>query len=64
MAGELKRFSVPLRSLTGQDDVQCLVFACRIEDAGPAAIEKMRDKWLRHQNKHTDWRVIGQIEEC
>jgi hypothetical protein len=64
MVDELKRFFVPLRSLTGQGDVECLVFACRIEDAGPAAIEKMRDKWLRHQNEQTDWRVIGQIQEC
>jgi hypothetical protein len=64
MADELKRFSVPLRSLTGQGDVECLVFVVRIEDAGPAAIEKMRDKWMRHQNKQTDWRVIGQIQEC
>jgi hypothetical protein len=61
---ELKRFSVPLRSMTGQGDAECVVFASGVKQAGPAAIEKMKDKWLRHQNKRTRWHVIGKIEEC
>jgi hypothetical protein len=62
--GGLKRFAVPLRSLTGQGDAECIVFASSIVHAGPAAVEKMKDKWLRHQNKHTRWKVIGKIVEC
>src|SRR4051812_2930483 len=43
--GNLARYSVPLRSTTGQGEVVCATFAGSIEDAGPAAIEKMKDKY-------------------
>lgn len=62
--GELKRFVVPLRSLTGQGDYECIVFASRMEDAGEIAVDKMQEKYLRRQNRHTQWQVIGPIREC
>jgi hypothetical protein len=40
------------------------VFATNTEDAKTAAVEKMIDKYLRHQSKRTTWIAVGEPEEC
>jgi hypothetical protein len=74
--GELKRYSVPVRCVSHRNIWTCedgsktsgpidvLVFATNKSGAQVAAIEKMVDKYLRHQNKHTEWIVTGQPKEC
>jgi hypothetical protein len=39
------------------------VFACNEEKAKWAAIEKIEDKYLRHQNKQTTWVIDGEPVE-
>jgi hypothetical protein len=65
--GELKRYSVPVRCVSHRniwmpDGV--LVFATTVEDAKVAAIEKMVDKYIRHQGKRTHWVTTGEPEQC
>lgn len=63
VGGEMKRYHVRMSSLTGQGEADCYVFATSVEHAKEAAIDKMRDKWLRHQDKITEWEVIGDVVE-
>jgi len=73
--GELKRYSVPVRCASHRniwrtedgrktDRAEVLVFATSKSKAKIAAVEKMADKYLRHQNKQTYWVVTGEPEEC
>ena len=38
--------------------VYMYVFACSPEEAREAAVEKARDKWMRHRGWETDWVVV------
>jgi hypothetical protein len=40
------------------------VFATGAQEARLAAIDKMADKYLRHQNKRTRWEVTGELVEA
>jgi hypothetical protein len=62
--GELKRYEVDVESKTRDSRIQkayhgtrtnVLVFATNREDARAAAVEKMEDKWYRHQGLRTKW---------
>jgi hypothetical protein len=62
--GELKRYEVDVECKTQDSRVKkayngthtnVLVFATNPEDARAAAVEKMRDKWSRHQCLRTKW---------
>jgi hypothetical protein len=41
-----------------------IVFAATCHGAAIAAIEKIEEKYLRHQNKQTTWIVDGEPVEC
>lgn len=58
----MKRYAVRLKSKTGQPDAETLVFADSEESALEAAVEKMIDKYRRHQNRETDWTAHDVIE--
>jgi hypothetical protein len=62
---ELKRYSVPVRCTSHISIPQnsVLVFAIDPRDAKEAAIEKLVDKYLRHQNKRTFWTTVGEPQE-
>jgi hypothetical protein len=65
--GELKRYAVSVRCTSHQNIIwtsEVLVFATNTEDAKTAAVEKMIDKYLRHQSKRTTWIAVGEPEEC
>jgi hypothetical protein len=49
--------------MTGQGETVCIVFAGSIKAAGPVAIEKIKDKYRRHQGIETDWKINGDIRE-
>jgi hypothetical protein len=61
----MKRYAVTVKCTTPLRPVRqaygdslrtdVLVFAGSPEQARVAAVEKMRDKWLRHQDLKTDW---------
>ncbi len=62
--GELKRYEVDVECKTRDSRVQkahngartnVLVFATNRKDARTAAVEKMKDKWYRHQGLRTKW---------
>jgi len=40
------------------------VFASSAQEARLAAIDKMTDKYLRHQNRRTRWEVTGEPMEA
>jgi hypothetical protein len=64
--GELKRYAVQVRCVQPPDieGGVVLVFATSERDACAAAIDKMWDKYLRHQNKRTTWITVGEPEEA
>jgi len=65
--GELKRWLVQVkctshkRIWTPEDGVS--VFATSAEGAKDAAVGKMIDKYVRHQNKRTRWIAVGEPVE-
>ena len=66
--GELKRWDVPVRCTSRNvkaefANVVMTVFATSEEGARFAAIDKITDKYLRHQNKRTTWVVTGEPVE-
>jgi ABC-type iron transport system FetAB ATPase subunit len=65
--GELKRYAVLVRCTSHRNIIwnpEVLVFATNAEDAKAAAVEKMIDKYLRHQSKRTTWITVGEPKEC
>jgi hypothetical protein len=74
--GDLRRWSVPVRCVSRPhkiwqlpdgsmtDRCEMIVFATSKIGACDAAVDKIVDKYLRHQNKHTKWVVTGEPEEC
>ena len=66
--GELRRWLVPVRCTSNSKIVPpesgIYVFATSEQEARLAAIDKMADKYLRHQNKHTRWEVTGDPVEA
>jgi ABC-type iron transport system FetAB ATPase subunit len=65
--GELKRYAVLVRCTSHRNVIwnpEVLVFATNAEDAKAAAVEKMIDKYLRHQSKRTTWITVGEPKEC
>jgi hypothetical protein len=67
----MKRYQVPVASvrplgLKAQGELGdfVLVFAGDETAACFVAIDKMRDKYLRHQNMDTEWKVTGEPVEC
>jgi hypothetical protein len=65
---ELKRWLVPVRCTSNSKIVPpepgVYVFATGAQEARLAAIDKMADKYLRHQNKRTRWEVTGEPVEA
>jgi hypothetical protein len=65
---ELKRWLVPVRCTSNSKilppEPGVYVFASSAEEARLAAIDKMADKYLRHQNKRTRWEVTGEPVEA
>jgi hypothetical protein len=62
--GQLKRYEVDVECKTRDSRVQqayhgtrtnVLVFATSREHARATAVEKMTDKWYRHQGVRTEW---------
>jgi hypothetical protein len=66
--GELRRWIVPVRCTSNSKIVSLepgvYVFAVSEQEARLAAIDKMEDKYRRHQNKHTRWEVTGDPVEA
>jgi hypothetical protein len=66
-SGELKRFTVLVRCTSHENiwtpEGGVDVFATGKDEARAAAVEKMCDKYLRHQNLRTDWIVTGEPVE-
>ena len=66
--GELRRWLVPVRCTSNSKIVPpepgVYVFATSEQEARLAAIDKMADKYLRHQNKRTRWEVTGDPMEA
>jgi hypothetical protein len=65
---EMDRWCVPVRCTSHKNiwtpENGVVVFACGAEGAKLAAIDKMQDKYLRHQDKFTEWEVIGEPWRC
>jgi hypothetical protein len=61
----MKRFDVPVRCIepAGIEPVTVTVFSGSKQGAREAATEKMKDKYLRHQNLETKWVVAGEPVE-
>jgi 1,2-phenylacetyl-CoA epoxidase PaaB subunit len=64
-SGGFTRWSVRVQCISHpeiryNDANVCSVFAGDARNAKLAAIEKMRDKFLRKQNKKTVWMVVGE----
>jgi hypothetical protein len=61
--GDLKRYCVPVRCTSHPDiwtpEPGVYVFAGDEAGAREAAVEKMQDKYLRHQSTTTEWEVTG-----
>jgi hypothetical protein len=62
--GAMKRYEVDMECKTSDSRVEkaysgrrtnVLVFATNREDARAAAVEKMEDKWYRHQGLRAKW---------
>jgi hypothetical protein len=66
--GDLRRWLVPVRCTSNSKIVSpepgVYVFATSQQEARLGAIDKMADKYLRHQNKHTRWEVTGEPIEA
>jgi hypothetical protein len=66
--GELRCWLVPVRCMSNSKIVPpepgVYVFASSAQEARLAAIDKMTDKYLRHQNRRTRWEVTGEPMEA
>ena len=66
--GELRRWLVPVRCTSDSKIVPpepgVYVFATSEQEARLGAIDKMTDKYLRNQNRHTRWEVTGEPVEA
>ena len=66
--GELRRWLVPVRCTSDSKIVQpepgVYVFAISEQEARLGAIDKMADKYLRNQDRHTRWEVTGEPVEA
>ena len=71
----MRRWSVPVRCVSHSriwrtenggmsNRAIMIVFAATCHGAAIAAIEKIEEKYLRHQNKQTTWIVDGEPVEC
>jgi hypothetical protein len=64
---ELKRWVVQVRCTSHKDiwtpEFGVTVFATTARGAREAAVEKMQDKYLRHQDLKTTWEVVGKPVE-